>query len=648
MSNGDKKSMEQNPEHYIKYRKHYIKQSAIIFLISIAIVLIIVALMVINKYCVEIFKYEQVFFLFLSLIALGIRLISHYHYQNLLNDPLSGLSEEIIIYTPGRTKSLAERTAAHQRALQGYNTFFWLGLLCFLVVFFIALIPSGGNNDNDNESSVKLAESKDDGKIEIDFIQVNDVYEIAALDSGKIGGMSRVASLKRECLKTNPNTQLVMAGDFLSPSIFNTVKSGGETLGGRQMIDAMNAAGFDIAMFGNHEFDISKTQLEKRINESSFEWVASNVHRIVAEKNTKKGIAAFQKNGTDIPPYLIKTFTDQDGTVAKIGIIALTLPTKTDDTLFASFDATIVSAKKVYDEIKNSCDAVVAITHQLMEDDKKLAAAIPQLVLIMGGHEHNMQFGKVGNVVITKAHLNAKSAFIIKLGVDKNSGKTNVSYELKKLDFTVPKDYLLEIIAQRWTDTMYQYFTGSGFNPKNIIVSKGNAFNATDEAVRNHSTNFTNLIAKAMKDYCRKADLAIFNAGSIRADEFLNTPVSELDILKALPYKDSVREVEMTGKILLLTLDSALHNNNEGAFLQYSENVTRTKTKEWLLNNKPIVLTSGYRVAINNFLLKGKENNLSFLNPAKGYVKKIQEPAPASKENDIRRIVIDYIKREFK
>lgn len=37
---------------------------------------------------------------------------------------------------------------------------------------------------------------KDDQKIEIVFVQVNDVYEIAPLSGGKEGGMARVATLK--------------------------------------------------------------------------------------------------------------------------------------------------------------------------------------------------------------------------------------------------------------------------------------------------------------------------------------------------------------------------------------------------------------------------------------------------------------------
>jgi 2',3'-cyclic-nucleotide 2'-phosphodiesterase (5'-nucleotidase family) len=64
---------------------------------------------------------------------------------------------------------------------------------------------------------------KNDGKIEVVFLQLNDVYEISSLDHGKIGGMARVATVRKELLKYNPRTYTILAGDFLSPSAMGTI-----------------------------------------------------------------------------------------------------------------------------------------------------------------------------------------------------------------------------------------------------------------------------------------------------------------------------------------------------------------------------------------------------------------------------------------
>ena len=55
--------------------------------------------------------------------------------------------------------------------------------------------------------------TKDDGKIEVNLIQINDVYEIAPLTGGREGGMARVATLKKQYQQKNPNSFLAVAGD---------------------------------------------------------------------------------------------------------------------------------------------------------------------------------------------------------------------------------------------------------------------------------------------------------------------------------------------------------------------------------------------------------------------------------------------------
>ncbi len=458
----------ENEKQYIELRNEYKAVSNKVLVAASIVLGVIMVFLLVNRFCLpeNMLTGPQYFFLFLSIITLCISIGLHFQYNRLLKDPVSELSKNIILFVPGKSKTLPERIAKNRKMVHNMAVTLWIGFLLLFGVLLLGLIPSC----NSTPGCEKPAQVTDDGKIVVDFLQVNDVYEIASLESGKIGGLARVATLKKDCLKNNPNTLLVIAGDFLSPSVFNSIKDGdGESLGGKQMIETMNATGFDLAIFGNHEFDISKKDLQKRINESSFEWVASNVHNILSDNGKRTGLSPFKKNGNDIPGYLVKTFTDSDGTIANIGFIALTIPTKIKDTLFASFDSTIEAAKIVYNEIKNTCDAVIAITHQSMDDDKKLAAAIPQLALIIGGHEHDMQYAKLGNVVITKAHSNAKSAFILKVTIDKRNRKITVIPELKKVDSTVAKDFLIESIAEKWTEQAYQYFKRSGFNPNTSL-----------------------------------------------------------------------------------------------------------------------------------------------------------------------------------
>ncbi len=81
--------------------------------------------------------------------------------------------------------------------------------------------------------TASVASVQDDGKITVTFVQINDVYEIAPLQNGKVGGVARVATLKKQELAKNPNTFLVMAGDFLSPSVYNSLKYEGQRIRGK-------------------------------------------------------------------------------------------------------------------------------------------------------------------------------------------------------------------------------------------------------------------------------------------------------------------------------------------------------------------------------------------------------------------------------
>ena len=134
----------------------------------------------------------------------------------------------------------------------------------FLAVIFIIVFFSCKQNTSKNELTFK-------------FIQLNDVYEIAPLGEGTFGGLARVAHVRDSIKKENPNTFLFMAGDFLSHSLLGTIKVNGERIQGKQMIEVMNAMEFDLVTFGNHEFDLKEKDLQKRLNESSFPWMSSNV-----------------------------------------------------------------------------------------------------------------------------------------------------------------------------------------------------------------------------------------------------------------------------------------------------------------------------------------------------------------------------------
>ena len=485
--------------------------------------------------------------------------------------------------------------------------------------------------------------AKDDGKIDITFVQVNDVYEIAPLENGKVGGMARVATLKKEQLFKNQNTFLVLAGDFLSPSVYNSLKYEGSRIRGKQMVDAMNAAGTDLVVFGNHEFDIAEAELQSRINESAFRWISTNTFH-----KKDNVITAFIKNkasGTEpFSETYIMSIKDADGTQARIGFIGLTLPFNT--AAYVSYTDVFTSAQKAYDRIKDSCDAVVAITHQLMEDDIKLARQIPGLTLIMGGHEHERHYAKIGNVYITKADANARSAYIIDISINKKNNERYVNTELTMVDEKTPFDSATNTVVKKWMDIAENNYASIGFDAHKIVMQRGDPLDGREAYIRVQPTNFTRLIVSGMEKASPTADAVIINSGSIRVDDILQMPVTQYDIIRSLPFGGSIMEVDMKGSLLVQILEASKKNTGIGGYLQYSPVITYdTTNRNWTFKKMPVDENKVYKIAITDFLMSGGEANMGFLTKDNPGIVKVYPLFTDMKDprSDVRRAIINYM-----
>ncbi len=489
-------------------------------------------------------------------------------------------------------------------------------------------------------NSTKNAAGNND-KIDITIVQINDVYEIAPLDGGKSGGMARVATVKKEQKDKNANTIMVIAGDFLSPSVYNSLKFEGNRIRGKQMVDAMNTAGVDIAVFGNHEFDIPEADLQSRINESKFQWVSSNTfnkkgNNLVPFENTAgHGIVPF-------PDVYVRIFTDKDGTSARIGFIGLTLPF--NKAPYVSYTDVFEAAQKCYDHLKDKCDAVIAITHQSMEDDIKLARQIPGLAMIIGGHEHERHYAKIGNVYITKADANAKSAYIINLKLNTRSKALKVKADILDVNEKIAFDPTTEAVVKKWTDIANKSYASLGFDATRICMQTGEPLDGREAYIRTQQTNFTKLIVAAMEKASPAADAVIINSGSIRVDDILQMPVTQYDVIRSLPFGGSIMEVDMKGSLLIKILNAGKKNVGSGGFLQYSAALSNTNDS-WSLKGVPVDANKVYKVALTDFLMTGGEANLDFLTKDNPDMVKVYPVFTDLNDprSDIRRAIIRYM-----
>lgn len=458
------------------------------------------------------------------------------------------------------------------------------------------------------------------------LLHFNDVYEIMPIAGGKWGGLARVATLRQRLKQENPHTYTVLAGDLLSPSALGTAQVKGERLAGKQMVAVLNQLGLDYATFGNHEFDLSETEFLQRLRESKFQWFSGNVT---------------DKNGQPFPqvaPYLLLSIPGQAGGQVRVGVIGLTL--NSNPANYVRYQEAIATARRQIQALAPQVDVWIAVTHLSLAQDQDLAAAIPELDLILGGHEHeNIQRGYLfvknerpdcprAMTPIFKADANVKTVYIHRLTYDTEKRCLQIQSQLQPITEHLPDDPATAEVAQYWQSLGFQAFRQSGFDPQEIIAYSPVVLNALDADVRSRSTNLTQLIGRAMLQES-EADLAIFNGGMIRLDDMISPgAISQYDVIRLLPFGNRMVTVTMTGELLQKVLTQGSANQGTGGYLHWAG-----------LNPQTLQPKGIYRVVIPDFLLTGKEVGLSFLNRQSPGLVVLKE------QRDLRHVLVDYLKK---
>ena len=480
--------------------------------------------------------------------------------------------------------------------------------------------------------------SKDDGEISFTILQLNDVYEIASIQGGQYGGMARVETVHQELLEKNKNTLLVMAGDFLNPSLIGTMKHKGSKIKGKQMIEVMNAMNFDVVAFGNHEFDLSKKNLQQRMDESVFPWISSNVFH-----KTLDSIKSFSQQidgvETTIKGSFIKEISDDDGTKIKIGFISVCIPSNPKS--YVLYKDMFTSIHKEYESIKNKVDIVIGLTHVKIEHDREIAKLLPNIPLIMGGHEHTNKNEMIGNVLITKADANAKTAYIHSINYDKKNKNTIISSQLKSINTSITDNLKVKLVVDKWIDIMEAQISKIVEKPYDIIYKTKIPLDGRDASIRSIQTNLGQIIATSMAfSYDNKVDCAIVNGGSIRIDDQLIGDINSIDIFRVLPFGGPVLKVEMKGSLLKKVLDYGKQSSGTGAYLQ--RNNIQIDNQNFKVNNKEIISSKIYTVAVSDYLMKGFD--IPFLNSNHPGVVSVYQPIKSDLSIDIRKALIYYLK----
>ncbi len=325
----------------------------------------------------------------------------------------------------------------------------------------------------------------------------------------------------------------------------------------------------------------------------------------------------------------------------RIGILAVTLDKNGAD--FVEYENPYAAARRVCDKLKGKTDCLVALTHLSMHQDRELAKRVPELKLIMGGHEHRNMVFRAGETIIAKADANARTAWVHRLRFAGAGGVELVS-ELQTIDDALPEDSVTASAANAWLTIAYKGFEEIGLQPSAPVTTLREALDGRESSIRYGPTNLGRVICRAMLAAAGQADAAIFNSGSVRIDDELSGPVSQYDIIRTLPFGGKVLVAEMTGHLLGRVLDAGALSVGRGGYLQ-TENVRAgSKRGEWMIGKTMLSQERTYRVALTDFLISGKEFGLGFLTRDNPGVSGVREPE-GFVPNDIRMAVVRYLQQ---
>ena len=200
------------------------------------------------------------------------------------------------------------------------------------------------------------------------------------MDGGRfqgLGGAARRATLIRRVREANEHVLLLDSGDiFQGTPYFNF-------FGGELEFRAMTAMGYDVATLGNHDFDNGVDGLVGMLPEAGFEFVSANYD-----------VSGSALAG-HVEPYTIREF---DG--VRVGIFGLGIAF--DKLVLASLHEGVVytdpveAARTACRELRDQgCALIICLSHlgyrygdPARPSDQTLAAAVPEIDLILGGHTH--------------------------------------------------------------------------------------------------------------------------------------------------------------------------------------------------------------------------------------------------------------------
>ena len=434
----------------------------------------------------------------------------------------------------------------------------------------------------------KLAEEGD-----IVLFHTNDVH--CHIDKGE--GYAQAAALKQQAklaVGDKGGVLLVDAGDAIQGTPYGSLDQG------KTIINLMRLAGYDVATFGNHEFDYGMERTlalkeeagaatDKDHPGTPFSYVCCNFYKLKEDHKTA--------DTTVVDPYKIYTFGDKK--VAVVGIATPESFTKSTPAYFQDKEGNYIyglaegnKGQDLYDSVQTAVDAakaeganyVVALAHTGVDKASEPWTADEVIKNTNGidvyidGHSHTNKIGEVENKDGEKVvYSQTGTAYncIGKIVIDKD-GKITATH----IDAVQNLDEATAKANKAWIDSVEEEL-GETVAKSNVDFYINNP-ETHNRMIRNQETNLGDFTTDALRYYFTKidpingkpVDFAIMNGGGIRAD-MPKGDVTYKTMMTVHTFGNMATVIELSGQKVLDALEwgartAGPEGKECGGFLQTS------------------------------------------------------------------------------
>ena len=382
-----------------------------------------------------------------------------------------------------------------------------------------------------------------------------------AAENKCFGGIARVKTAidaeRARVRDAGGNVLVVDAGDQFQGSLFYTTFKGEDTA------RFMTAIGYDVMAVGNHEFDDGPEVLAAFVDRVNFPVISGNLD--LSGSNLLKN---------KVKPHVVLEVGGE-----KIGIVSV-LATDTAETASPGpnvvFQDEIESLKADVAEMEaQGINKIIALTHVGYAKDKQIAAEVPGIDLVIGGHSHTFLSASDpkregpyptwvdqadGTMVpVVTAYAYSKYLGNLEITFDDAGKVVFADGDVMLLDASVEPDAGLAAEVAEMARPLEEL-------RQRVVGEAAAEIDGMRENCRMKECQMGNLVADAMLDRVagQGISIAIANGGGLRASIDAG-PVTMGEVLTVLPFQNTLSTFEARGATIVRALENGASQMEEGA-----------------------------------------------------------------------------------